>query len=53
MTLKERLVWIVVAVAVSSALWVLNVELTYERNVKHLPASFLQRQHTTVYNWKT
>jgi hypothetical protein len=52
MSFKERLLWVVVALTLASALWVLNVELTYERNIKHIPAGFLQRHHTSIYNWK-
>lgn len=52
MTLKERVLWIVVACIFASALWVLNVELAYERNIRHIPADFLEHQHARVYNWK-
>ncbi len=41
------------AVIVASALWVLKVEITYQRNVRHLPTQFRMRAHERPYNWKT
>jgi hypothetical protein len=35
---QKRLLWMMVAMVVASALWVLKVEITYERNVRHIPA---------------
>lgn len=49
---SKRLLWLLLAAIVASALWVLKVELAYERNVRHLPAEFHLRQHSRVYNWK-
>jgi len=31
---------------------VLKVELTYERNVRHIPTDFHLRQHARIYNWR-
>ncbi|HUI84226.1 MAG TPA: hypothetical protein VL240_08380 [Candidatus Binatia bacterium] len=39
------------AVAVS-VLWALRVEITYRRNVRHLPASFRFRRHVVTRLWK-
>ena len=49
---RERLLWMLVAMVVASALWVLKVEITYERNVRHIPAQFRLRTHGRPYNWK-
>jgi hypothetical protein len=40
------------AVVVGSALWVLKVELAYERNVRNMPTNFRLRTHQRPYNWK-
>jgi hypothetical protein len=48
----KRLLWIVVAVILVSALWVLNVEITYERNVRHIPTNFRLRHHSPPNRWK-
>jgi hypothetical protein len=39
-------------VVLASALWVLKVELTYERNVRGMPTNFQLRTHARPYNWK-
>jgi len=44
--------WISVAAILASALWILNVEITYERNVRHIPADFRMRHHHPTYRWK-
>ena len=49
---KKKLLLIVVAVVLASALWILNVEITYERNVRHIPTDFRVRHHNTTYRWK-
>jgi hypothetical protein len=41
-----------VAMVVASALWVLKVEIAYERNVRHIPTQFRLRTHERPYNWK-
>jgi hypothetical protein len=48
----KRLLWMLLAVVVASALWVLKVELTYERNVRHIPTSFRLRRHNSTNLWK-
>ena len=49
----KRLLWMFLAVVVSSAVWILKVELTYQRNVRHIPTDFRVHQHARIYNWKT
>jgi len=49
---RKRLLWIAVAAALVSGLWVLNVEITYERNVRHIPTDFRVRHHHPTYRWK-
>ena len=49
---RKRLLWIAVVIALTSALWVLNVEITYERNVRHIPTNFRVRHHNPPYRWK-
>jgi hypothetical protein len=41
-----------VAMVVASALWVLKVEIAYERNVRGMPTNFQLRTHGRPYNWK-
>lgn len=48
----KRLLWLLLAAVVASALWVLKVEVTYERNMRHMPTDFRLRHHARVYNWK-
>jgi hypothetical protein len=42
---RKRLLWMLVAMVVASALWVLNVEITYESNARHVPMQFRLRTH--------
>jgi hypothetical protein len=49
---RKRLLWMLVAMVVASALWVLKVEITYERNVRGMPTNFQLRTHGRPYNWK-
>jgi hypothetical protein len=48
----KSLLWIVAAAVLASALWVLNVEITYEHNVRHIPTDFRQRQHNPPSRWR-
>jgi hypothetical protein len=51
---KRRLIWVVVSLVITSALWALNVEVTYEHNARRgIPANFQSRHQPTVYNWRT
>jgi hypothetical protein len=49
---RKRLLWMLLGVVLASALWVLKVELTYERNVRGMPTNFQLRTHARPYNWK-
>lgn len=49
---KNRLLWMLLAVLAASVLWMLKVEITYQRNIKHIPADFRERPHDVVYLWK-
>jgi hypothetical protein len=50
---RKRLFWIFVAAIVTSALWVLNVEVTYERNVRHIPTDFRLQHRNPPNRWRT
>ena len=50
---KKQLVWLAMAMLLACALWVIDVEVTYERNVRHMPADFRIRHRTPTYLWKT
>jgi hypothetical protein len=39
-------------VVLASALWVLKVEVAYQRNVRQVPTQFWLRMHPRPYNWK-
>jgi len=47
-----KFIWLLVAVALASALWALDVEITYERNVRHIPTSFHQWHRPAPHRWK-
>ncbi len=49
---RARALWIVLALVLVPALWVLRIEITYERNVQHIPAAFRPRQHAVPRLWK-
>ncbi len=49
---SKYLLWIVVVLIMASALWVLSIEITYERNVRHIPTDFRVRHHKPTYRWK-
>ncbi len=44
---KRRILWMLLLAVMASALWALAVEVTYEHNVRHIPAGFRQRHHRT------
>jgi hypothetical protein len=48
----RRLLWIAAVAVLASGLWVLNVEVTYERNVRHIPTDFRVRHHNPTFSWK-
>lgn len=49
---SKQLLWIVVASVLACGLWILNIEITYERNVRHIPTDFRVRHHNPTYVWK-
>ncbi len=49
----KRVLWAMLGLIAASAVWALNVEITYERNVHHLPASFELRRHVITRLWRT
>ena len=49
---RKRLLWVLLGVVLASALWVLNVEITYQSNARHVPTQFRLRTHARPYNWK-
>jgi len=49
---KKRLLWLAVATILASGLWVLNVEITYEHNVRHIPTNFREHHHAPAHRWK-
>lgn len=50
---KKRILWSAVAVVLLPVFWIMQVEVTYERNIRRgIPANFhLQRPHV-VQMWK-
>jgi hypothetical protein len=48
---KRRISWTVLLLLTASALWALTVEVTYEHNVRHIPADFRQH-HQRPEMWK-
>ena len=48
----KHLLWIVVAGLLASALWMANVEITYQRNVRHIPTNFRQRHNNPPNRWR-
>jgi hypothetical protein len=44
---KRRIFWTILLLVTASALWALTIEVTYEHNVRHIPAGFRQRHHPT------
>ena len=49
---SKPLLWFTVALILASALWVLNVEITYERNIRHIPTDFRERPHNVTHRWR-
>ena len=50
---KRRILWMLVWLVIASGLWALDIEATYERNVRRgIPANFqLQNLHRVVH-WR-
>jgi hypothetical protein len=45
---KRRIAWGLLIAIAGAALWVLNIEVTYERNVRHIPASFRLERYADI-----
>ena len=49
----KRVLWTLFWMLIASALWALDVEATYEPNVRRgIPADFKLRYPHAVYNWR-
>jgi len=45
--------WVLASLLAAAALWMLNIELTYERNIRRgIPADFRIRLHRSVKVWR-
>jgi len=48
---SKRVLWLLVGLVIASALWALDVEVTYEHNVRRgIPADFRSHHRNTAYN---
>jgi len=51
--IDKRWLWLLLVLIVLPALWVLQIEFTYQRNVRHgIPADYHIRPQRTVVMWK-
>ena len=48
----KRFLWFALVAALLSAWWALEVEITYERNVRHIPTDFRMRHRPSAERWK-
>ena len=48
----KKIMWLLIAIAVGSALWALDVEITYERNVRHIPTNFYHWHRAAPHRWR-
>jgi hypothetical protein len=49
---KRQLLWLAVMMLLASALLVIDVEVTYERNVRHIPAHFQIQHRPPAQLWR-
>jgi len=49
---KRRMAWMLVWLAMASALWALNVEVTYEHNARRIPAEFQPHNPHRAVPWR-
>jgi hypothetical protein len=50
---EKRWLWLLLAILMLPLLWVLQIELAYERNVRHgIPADFRENEPSEVVMWK-
>jgi len=47
-----RACFLTATLVLALVLWVLKVEVTYERNVRHIPTGFETRPHPALQMWK-
>ena len=48
---KRRIIWALIVLTLAATLWALDIELTYERNVRRgIPADFRIHRPHTVFN---
>jgi hypothetical protein len=51
---KRHFLWMLVWLAIASAVWVLDIEITYEHNVRRgIPANFQFQNPHRVPQWRT
>ena len=50
---RKPSLWLLLAIVAVLGLWLLNLEITYRRNVRNLPTDFQPRRHTINRIWKT
>lgn len=49
----KKWVWLLLGVLLLPAFWILQIEFTYERNVRHgIPADFQMHPQHTVVMWR-
>lgn len=51
--IEKRWLWLLLALSMLPLLWVLQIELAYQRNVRHgIPADFREYEPSEVVVWK-
>jgi hypothetical protein len=51
--IEKRWLWLLLALMALPILWVLQIELNYERNMRHgIPADFREYEPNEVVMWK-
>jgi hypothetical protein len=50
--LKRRILWTIATLVMVAVLWALKIEVTYQHNVRHMPADFRIRPQHITYMWK-
>jgi len=49
----KRVLWMFLWLLIASALWALDIEVTYEHNIRRgIPADFRSHHPHAVYNWR-
>jgi len=50
---KRRIIWALIGLTLAATLWALDIELTYEHNVRRgIPADFRIHRPRAVINWR-